>query len=297
MSGKLSEVGVWIRRALTLLWLLPLALGSAGCIMEAARTPQAPPPRTPQATAPPVTLDIGVSSSAAPFADLVAAPYGVETERAIVNFITGNSALLLRELAAGRLDAVLTQHIPAGSELWFNPVALDALAIVVHAENPVRALSRSQIQAIYSGQIDDWGAVDGEVSAIVPVGREQGAAARAALEARIMGERRTTINARVAPGNQALLEAVAAEPRAIGYTMLGALEPESGVTPIAVEGVLPAPDSAATQDYLLTVPLYFVARTEPAGPETVGAELRAFLAWLQSPQGQQIIGEKYGRVR
>ncbi|MDX1662230.1 MAG: substrate-binding domain-containing protein [Candidatus Promineifilaceae bacterium] len=278
-------------RLLALLWLLAFALVSAGCAEDA------PPPRTLEAPPPPVTLDIGLSSSAGSFATLVAAPYAEETERAVLNFVTGNSAVLLDELAAGQFDAVLTQHVPAESELWFNPVALDALAIVVHPDNPLRRVSRSQLQAIYSGQIDEWAAVGSAGGAIVPVGREQGSAARATFEARIMGERRTTINSLIATGNQALLQAVAADPQAIGYTMLGALDSERDVTAVAVEGTVPSPQSTESQEYLLSAPLYFVTREEPSGPQATGAELRAFLAWLQSPAGQEILSEKYGGVR
>jgi len=56
-------------------------------------------------------------------------------------------------------------HLP-NSELeqitGFEPVAWDALAIIVHPSNPVSNLSLSQIKQIYSGDITNWSKVGGE---------------------------------------------------------------------------------------------------------------------------------------
>ena len=275
--------------ALTLLGLILLAAACRG-----AKTP-APPAAT--ATPPSVTLNIGVSSSAAAFARLVGQPYAERAERAVVNFVVGNNATLFQDLAAGELDAILVHHIPTGSDDWFNPVAMDALAIIVHPDNVVRALTRAQIQAVYNGRAANWATLGGSDSSIALVGREPGAGTRTIFHQRIMAEQRTSINAVVQVGNDALLEAVSSNPAAIGYTMLGAIGEREDVAAVAVDGVPPTPNQAGTQMYPLATPLYFVSSEEPAGPGLVGSELRAFLAWLQSPDGQNVIGEKYGRVR
>lgn len=279
-------------RSGSILPLLALILLAAAC--GGAENP-APQPAT--ATPPPVTLNVGVSSSAVAFAGVVGRPYAERAEHAVVNFVVGNGGTLFRDLAAGDLDAIIVHHIPVGSDYWFNPVALDALAIIVHPENAVRALSRPQIQAIYNGRADNWAGVGGADNPIALVGREAGAGTRTIFNRRIMAEQRTSINAVVQSGNDALLEAVASDPAAIGYTMMGAIAEREDVAAVAVDGVAPTPNQAGTQMYPLTAPLYFVSLEEPAGPGAKGSELRAFLAWLQSPAGQNVIGEIYGRVR
>ena len=65
----------------------------------------------------------------------------------------------------------------------------------------------------------------------------------------------------------------------------------SGVKAVSIDGIAPSPQSSSSQDYPLTVPLYFVSPTEPQG------EMRAFLAWLQSEEGQAIVSESVGTVR
>ena len=78
---------------------------------------------------------------------------------------------------------------------------------------------------------------------------------------------------------------------------MGSIAGRHDVVAVTVEGVAPTPNQAGSQMYPLTAPLYFVSLEEPAGPAAPGSELRAFLAWLQSPAGQNVIGEKFGRVR
>ena len=51
------------------------------------------------------------------------------------------------------------------------------------------------------------------------------------------------------------------------------------------------PQTVADQSYPLTTPVYFVAQVEPGGP------LRDFAAWIQSPNGQANLGDKFGRLR
>lgn len=262
---------------------LALALALAACSAE----PPPPPALTAQPT--PSLLLIGLSSGAAPVAGLVEETYTTANSQAGLSFVEGNETSLLTDLDSGALDAVLVHVLPAGSEHWYNPVALDGLAIVVHPDNPVRALTSAQVQSLFSGSTNYWAGVGGPESEVVPVGRERGAGARRFFNERIMAEQRPAINTLVQPDDDALLDAVAAEPGAIGYTMIGSLDER--VAAVAIDGVAPTPNNAGSQNYPLSVPLYFVSPAEPQG------ELRAFLAWLQSPEGQVILGEKYGRVR
>lgn len=239
-------------------------------------------------TPPPVILDLGMTDSAAALADTMAGAYAQEAERAILNPVVGNGGTLRQDLEAQQLDALLVHHIPEGSEHWFNPVALDGLVIVVHPDNPIRSLSLEDVQSLFGGQIENWSGLRGPDLAVEPVVRERGSDDRILFQRWVMGPRAVSINSLVQSDSDSLVEAVAANPGAVGYTMMGALQ--ETVVAVEIGGVSPRPRNTATQSYPLTVPLYFVSPAEPQG------ELRAFLAWLQSPEGQAIVGEKLGRV-
>lgn len=264
-----------------------LALGLLSAL--AACSAEAPPAPTLPAEPTPDLLLIGLSSSALPLAALAGESYAALTDNAGLSFVAGNETALFADLESGALDALLVHILPPGSDYWYNPVAFDGLAIVVHPGNPVRELSSAQVQALFSGSNDNWAGAGGPDRPVAPIGRERGAGARRLFNERIMAEQRPAINTLVQPDNEALMAAVAAEPGAIAYTMIGALDER--VAAVTIDGVAPTPNNASSQNYPLAVPLYFVSLDEPQG------ELRAFLAWLQSGEGQVILGEKYGRVR
>ncbi|MEJ2751037.1 MAG: hypothetical protein P8183_24495, partial [Anaerolineae bacterium] len=122
------------------------------------------------------------------------------------------------------------------------------------------------------------------------ISREQGAGTRAILQQRVLAEQRISINALIQPDDQSLLAAVAADPAAIGFSMMGTAV-AANVHMLAIDAIPPTPATTAGQSYPLTAPLYFLSPTEPQG------ELRVFLAWLQSDEGQMVVEARYGRVR
>lgn len=253
----------------------------------AACQESAPPP-TIELTPAPKILRIGLASSAAPLADLVQDAY--QTDTAVLQFITGSTETLWGDLANGRLDALLVHYIPPRNDNWFNPVALDGLTIIVHPENSVENLTLAQVQGLFNGRIQNWQEVGGTDQSITLVSREAGSGALALLNQKVMAEQRLNINAQIAPSQEAMLTTVADNPQAIGFTMMSST---NGLKPVMIEGTIASPENTAVQSYPLTTPLYFVHQ-DPTEPE---GELRAFLAWLQSETGQEIIGERYGRVR
>ncbi len=266
------------------LWLFLLLLWVTAC----QTTPPTPPPSP---TAVPLQiLRIGVATSTLPLADLIAEPYQRAANNVAVQFVPGNTAVLLADLDAGNLDGVLSPFVPDGNERWFNPVALDGLVLVVHPDNPVAGLSLAEVQAVFNGRLTNWSALGGADQPIILIGREEGSGVGQIFQDRVMVEQRININAQVLTGDEALRTAVAANPAAIGFSMMGVAD---GVRALAVDGRLATPETVQDQSYPLTTPIYFINQTagEPAGV------LRDFLAWLQSATGQEIVGVRYGRVR
>jgi len=245
---------------------------------------------TPTPTTPPVVLRIGFADSVRPLMEAIMPIYGDTAPAVSWETEVGHAATLLDDLQLGRLDAVLTPDEPDGGEEWWtSPVALEGLALIVNPENQVTGLTLPQAQAIFQGQIWSWDAVGGAAAEIVVVTREEGSAAAELFQRMVMEEHRVTLTAVVLPDTAAVLDYVALHPWAIGYVTAAFVAVDGRVKTLAVEGIIPSPETVADQSYPLHFPIYFVARQELVGP------LRQFPAWLLSRDGQAVIGRLYGR--
>jgi ABC-type phosphate transport system substrate-binding protein len=269
-----------IQRLLALLWLPVLLL--VACADE--QEPASPPPTL---TPFPPDLYLGLSDSAAPLADLVKSPFQEAMARRPPIFLPGSDEILLNDLEQGVIEAAIVFHLPTASQLWFDPVALDGVVIITHPDVAVQDLTSSELRDILSGAVDNWSQVGGSDSAIQVLNREPGSGARQILEDRILHDARFTNLAQIASTDEFMRQQVAATPGAIGYTMMVS----AGERSLLVDGHAATPDSVEDQSYPLTTPIYFVSLAEPTGP------VRDFLAWLQSPDGQAELREKYGQVR
>lgn len=271
-------------RRLIFLW------GLLGWLLAiAAACQSASPPTSSPTPAPPLkVLRIGVDESAAALPELVEAPFAAFSDAARVVFVPGSGATLLEDVADGRLDAALVYALPPQSLLWTSPVALDGLVMVVHPDNPVSDLSRTQAQGLFNGRITNWQEVGGASGPVRILARPSRTAVRALFDERVLAEQRLDVNARVEPEQAGLVTAVAGDPDAVGYAMQASA---TGVKPLSLNGIAATPAALTSQNYPLTVPLYFASAAEPQDA------LRTFLAWLQSDAGQRVIAARYGRVR
>ena len=180
-------------------------------------------------------------------------------------------------------------------------IGYDGVAIIVHPDNPVRALDLSQLRALFSGQVASWSALGGADRAVQLFGRPQGAGTRALFEAMVFQRPDTGAEANdgdgaaasFAPGvrepasNRELIAAVAADPGAVAYLSTSWLRPEVVAVALSEEpggdAVEPTPESIRTGRYPLHHPLHMYAR----GP--LDNAVARFLLFALSPGGQAIV--------
>lgn len=181
----------------------------------------------------------------------------------------------------------LTNHLPPPeqSPLWGAPVAWDGIAIVTSPGLMIEQLSTDQLRAIFQGRVVNWSQVGGPRTDITVISREEGSGTRAEFERLVMGERQTTQTAQIAPSSAAVIASVARQSGSIGYVSISYLD--SSVQPVAVNGVSPTQANVEQNLYPLRHTLFFAGPGEPSG------EMRAFIAWIQSPEGQAIVARQY----
>ncbi len=231
---------------------------------------------------------VGLADSAAALMKVLDGAEEESNFRPNINFIQGNDETLVADVSDGRLAAALVYSLPVDTPLWFNPVALDGLTIIGHQDNPLSELQLESVRAIFQGQITNWAEVGGIDLLISVFIREAGSGVQETFLSKVLEEDTVLATAIVAPGQAPMLSSVQQEKGAIGLSMMASSD---GVKSFNISGIQAIPEKTSTQEYPLTTPLYFVSQSEPQG------ELRAFLSWLQSAEGQSFLGEKYGRVR
>jgi phosphate transport system substrate-binding protein len=247
----------------------------------------------PLATAEPTFLQATGSTAMEPLVLELAAAFG-EQSTAVSLDVTGlGTHYGLEALRRNETDLALASWLPEDLDRGWQAVAIarDGIAVIVHPVNPVDGLGLLQLQDLFSGRTGEWEAVGGwrTQGMVQPVSREQGSGTRMGFEALIMTERQVTPLAVVASSSQAVVEYVASHPNAIGYVSMGYVSPE--VKALKIEGELATPETAGRGSYPLTREFWLVTSAPPS------EAVRGFVSLALGPAGQQLIGQRYGRIR
>jgi phosphate transport system substrate-binding protein len=246
-----------------------LLLSIAGC----SRTASQAAPEVGQVT-------LAGSTSIQPFAERWAEEF--HGGRVIVQ--AGGSTAGIKAAHDGTADIGMssrTLHPSETTGLTQTIVARDGIAVIVHASNPLKALTLDQLRDIYSGRIRRWREVGGRDASITVITREDGSGTRDAFEDFVMqGRQEIAASALVTAYSGGLRKMVSQDPDAIGYVTFSQLN--AAVQPLAIDGVLPSERSIASGQYRLQRPFVFLTRGAPQGAA------RTFIDFVLSGAGQEL---------
>lgn len=205
---------------------------------------------------------------------------------------TGGTGRGIKDTREGTNDiGMASRDLTEEEQRDIDPVLIahDGVALIVHATNPIAELTREQVIALYTGEIDDWSGVGGSPGAVTVVNKAEG---RSTLEvfANHFGLKAADIQADVVIGDSIQgVRLVSGDPRAIGYVSIGdAQRAVEGGVPIQLlryRGIVPSVDSVSDGSYPIRRSLYLLFRGEP---DPVG---RRILDYIASDEGQQLVQE------
>jgi phosphate transport system substrate-binding protein len=248
------------------------------------------PASTPTQSAP-TSLRLLTTTPTLPLVQNVTSAYTAMNPSIRFDIRSGNYASMLEEVVQGEAPYFVTNHFPLDSQtedLWAAPLGQDGIAVIVHPDNPIQGLTTELLRDIFQGWTTNWSAIGGADEPIVVISREDGSGTRAEFESLVMGERETTPSAQVAPSSAAVVLSVARTPGSIGYISMSYVNSTVRVLPI--DGVLPLPTTIAESTYPLRSIVYIVGLAEPEG------DFRAFIAWMQSIEGQTVISRTHAAL-
>ncbi|MCB9453173.1 MAG: phosphate ABC transporter substrate-binding protein [Anaerolineaceae bacterium] len=212
--------------------------------------------------------------------------YTEAVPNALFETMTGDYEAMLKAVLADPDAYLLVGYLPGESDLWAAPVGQDGIAIITHPDTGVSGLSSDQLRRIYQGQVASWHELGGNDQELVVISREDGSGTRAAFEHLVMGERITTLSAQVAPSSAAVVTSVAQQPGSIGYISMSYVD--DTVRVLRVDDSELTADTVLDNTYPLRSTLYMVGAAEPQDEA-----YRHFIAWIQSIEGQAVVGEHY----
>lgn len=235
-------------------------------------------------------LNVVGSTTVQPVAEVLAEAFEALEPDVIVFVQGGGSSVGVRSAVDGTADIGMASREIKLSELQENPelrvhtIARDGIAIVTEPGVTVNNLSKEQIRSIFAGEITNWNEVGGENLVITVVAREEGSGTRAAFEELIMDDDLILGNAILQPSNGAVRTSISVIPGAIGFLSFGYLDDQT--KPLAVDGVLPTEEFAASGSYTIVRPLNMVTNGSPEGIAAV------FLEFIVSEDGQAIVASE-----
>ncbi|MCU0503121.1 MAG: phosphate ABC transporter substrate-binding protein [Anaerolineae bacterium] len=172
-------------------------------------------------------------------------------------------------------------------------VAGDAIAIIVHPDNPVQQLTLQQLSDIYTGKIRNWREVGGENRPIVLLSRESNSGTYVYFLENVvrLGKKSDLLfspDTLLMPSSEGISAEVRQNPNAIGYDGLGYVTPDQQMVAVAKDGnslhVLPSKETALDGSYPISRALYMY--TPDAPPD----EVKDYLAWVRTA-GQVMVAD------
>ena len=174
-------------------------------------------------------------------------------------------------------------------------IARDAIAVIVHPENPVEQLTLQQISDIYSGKFSNWSEVGGEDRPIVRLSRETNSGTHVYFLETVLrlgsSEDKTlfSTDTLLLPSSEGIIAEVRQNPNAIGYDGLGYVPKDLKMIAIAeTEGgafVLPSIPTVNDKTYPIARDLYMYTDGEPTGI------VKEYLDWILGKEAQEIVAE------
>lgn len=160
-------------------------------------------------------------------------------------------------------------------------VAYDALAVIVNPANPVKRLTREQLEAIYRGKITNWKQVGGENARIVVYSRETSSGTYEFFKESVLHNKNYMSSVLSMPATGAIIQSVRQTRGAIGYVGLAYLNRYVRALAISYDGgrhyVMPSVKTAMSKQYPVVRPLYYYYDKRDR------AKVQPFINFINSP--------------
>ena len=206
----------------------------------------------------------------------------------------GGSGTGINEATAGTVNIGMSSRDLREDEarvLNTYRVAYDAIAIIVHPNNPVSNLTVEQARSIFTGEISNWNEVGGNNAPILVQTRETGSGTLSVLQDLLLGSGNSVVNRATAHASAALIKnAVARDANAIGFDSIGFVD--STVKALRLNNIAASAQTVNNDTYPLSRSLWVCTRGRVQPGESA-----MFIDYLRSLEVQRDIVQREGYIR
>lgn len=179
-----------------------------------------------------------------------------------------------------------------GVKMHPSIVSFDGMGVIVNVNNPIKSLTKRQVEQIFTGDITDWSAVGGPAGKISIYTRNTASGTYQDWKDLAMNKRDYAKSSQKMAGNEQIAAEVGKNKDGIGYVGIAYFKaPGIKVVPIDVGGklVLPTKETVQNKTYPYARPNFFYTNGAPTG------KVAAFLDFVWGPEGHKVI-EQVGFV-
>ncbi len=207
-----------------------------------------------------------------------------------VDVQTGGSSRGISDARNGLADIGMVSRAlkPEESDLSSHTLARDGVTLIVHASNPVTALTAEQVVGIYTGRIRSWKDAGGADAPITVVNKAEGRSTLELFLAYFQLKAEEVKPSVVIGDNEQGVKTVAGNPDAIGYVSVGSAGYAATygvpIKLLPLDGVAASSETVADSSFPLARPLVLVTKPRPGNPL-----VRPFLDFALSAEVNDLI--------
>lgn len=212
-----------------------------------------------------------------------------DNDKVTITYDATGSGTGIEAVANGTCDIGLSSRNLKDAEaekgLTATTLALDGIAVIVNENCPVDDLTVEQIAAIFTGEITDWADFGGK-GEIACIGREAGSGTRDGFES-ITGTTDKCTLAQELTSTGAVIAAVKSSENAIGYASFAAVEGQTGIKVLTVEGVACTEENIANGTYVIQRPFNLITLNDAQ----LSQQAQAFFDYMLSQDAAGLIAK------
>jgi phosphate transport system substrate-binding protein len=161
-------------------------------------------------------------------------------------------------------------------------VAYDGLGVIVNAANPVKGLTKKQVEQIFTGEITDWSGVGGSGGKISVYTRNTSSGTYSDWKELAMKKRDYAPGSQKMAGHEQIAAEVGKNQNGVGYVGLAYMK-AGGIKVVPIDGQMPSQKAVIDKTWPYARPTFYYTNGAPSGVA------KEFVDFTVSSAGQKIV--------